>query len=147
MTDARPHDEQFEPGRPGQLERAGQGQSLFSVDLEHDSPGIVASLRGELDLSTAPHLLEVLTAALGREETAGLVIDLSELEYMDSTGLSVLVSVHKRATEREIAMTLRYPRPAVDRLLRITSLDAVLTIERDRRAHASEEPPADRTLG
>jgi anti-anti-sigma factor len=56
----------------------------------------VVALRGELDVATCPLADEELSraATLG---PAGLVIDLGELEFMDSTGARFLVEAHQRA--------------------------------------------------
>jgi anti-sigma B factor antagonist len=50
----------------------------------------VIRVGGELDLSTVPTLEHELEAALGRP-AGGVVVDLSELEFIDSTGIAVLV--------------------------------------------------------
>jgi anti-sigma B factor antagonist len=59
-----------------------------------------------------------------------VVVDLSRLSFIDSTGLNVLVDAYKRLTTSGHQMTLRAPARRVMAVLEITGLDAVLNIER-----------------
>jgi anti-anti-sigma factor len=63
----------------------------LQIDRVEAPDGVLLYLRGELDLGTVGQLRSVLGA--GRRE---LVVDLSGLEFMDSTGLAVLLEAHAR---------------------------------------------------
>jgi anti-sigma B factor antagonist len=66
----------------------------FTVTLDPSTSGpTVLRVAGELDHHTAPALTEVLDTVPG----GGLVIDLTDLAYCDSTGISVLVIAYQRA--------------------------------------------------
>lgn len=80
------------------------------------------ALAGELDLATAGSV----SAELERLEATGvpLRIDLSELEFIDSTGIAILVGVHNRLENR--LQVVPSPAPEVRRVLAITGLDAKL---------------------
>jgi anti-sigma B factor antagonist len=88
----------------------------------------VVSLSGELDLSSAPPLRELLASVLAEDPPPRIVLDLSDLDYLDSTGLSVFVTAHKRALASGIELTLANPNPSVTRLFQITALDKVFGI-------------------
>ena len=94
--------------------------------LESTGPdGVRLSLAGELDMAGAPHLTARLEP-LARTRTA-VLLDLSELEFMDSSGLCVLVNHHRRAAAE--GWTLRVEpqlQPAVRRLLELTGFEAAL---------------------
>ena len=67
----------------------------FSISIsDHDGRAVVVT-RGELDLATAPELEAAHPGALDGGQD--VVVDLRELEFMDSTGLRVLVAAHARA--------------------------------------------------
>ncbi|MGH2874450.1 MAG: STAS domain-containing protein, partial [Solirubrobacteraceae bacterium] len=83
-------------------------------------------LSGELDLATAPELEHELQRLAGKRS---LVLDLCGVEFIDSTGLSVLVKAHKRATEAGRSFKLIRGGPQAQRLLALTGLNAHLTIE------------------
>lgn len=82
---------------------------------------------GELDLYTAPRLQTAL-AALLREPVDRVVVDLSGVEFCDSTGMNVLLAAMKRVKENGGTFELAAPRPAVRRILQVTGLDTVFDI-------------------
>src|SRR5580693_5391653 len=78
------------------------GEAIGSPDLRiavrRAGREAFVDLSGELDLASAPQLRELLVTMLIEDGPSRLVIDLSDLVYLDSTGLSVLVTAHKRAS-------------------------------------------------
>ena len=78
---------------------------------------------GELDVATA----ERLRAALdGIEDAARLVLDLRGLSFIDSTGLHLVVALHKRAQRDGFELAVIAPAAPVDRAFRICALDKAL---------------------
>ncbi len=96
-------------------------QSQFRVDVRTEGHAAVIVVRGELDLASSPALEEQLEQLWG-SETKLVVIDLRELEFMDSTGLSIIVNAHQRLAEggRELSL-VRGPQQ-VQRLLDLTGV-------------------------
>jgi anti-sigma B factor antagonist len=92
-----------------------------------DQPEYEIRLLGELDMSTAPkfrdELLRVVT-----DGTTLVTVDLSELAFVDSTGLSVLITGLKRLRQQGGEMALRSPTPGTRRVLEITGLTEVFSI-------------------
>lgn len=101
------------------------GQFDFTVDACEG--GSEVHLVGELDLSTAPLLREGLHRLL-EGGSGDLTLDMSRLDFIDSTGLSVLVGAFKRAREDGRDIVLRAPRPAARKILEISGLDTVFQI-------------------
>jgi anti-sigma B factor antagonist len=95
-------------------------QSEFRVQVRQQDGAIVIKLSGELDLATAPALEEELERA--SQSDGGVILDLRELEFMDSTGLSVLVRAHQAAEEAGRALSLVKGPPQVQRLLSLTGV-------------------------
>jgi anti-sigma B factor antagonist len=87
----------------------------------------VVTATGELDLYTAPRLQAAL-AGLLRDQADRVTVDLSGVEFCDSTGMNVLLSAMKRLKEQGGALELAAPRPAVKRILQVTGLDTVFTV-------------------
>ena len=100
-------------------------------------------ISGELDISTAPELRERLLAILNRHVPSRLILDLSGLEFMDSSGVAVLVNTERRARLLGRTVALVAPRPPVRRILRVCGVDQYLPIFDDVSA-ASAGPQADR---
>jgi anti-sigma B factor antagonist len=85
-------------------------------------------LRGELDLSSAAKLRKALSE-LYRDGVNSLILDLSELAFVDSTGLSEFVAALKHCRPRGGEVVLRSPTASIARVLAICGLDRVFTIE------------------
>lgn len=67
----------------------------------HDAGGVrVIALRGELDLASAPKFEQELEIVLNGDD-GPIVVDLCDLEFMDSTGLRTLIMAQRRADARE----------------------------------------------
>jgi anti-sigma B factor antagonist len=97
------------------------------VDVQTDRDRAVVRLSGELDLASAP-LLERELERADLDDVPMIVFDLDGLEFLDSTGLQVLLSAHRRATERRQQFAITRGSPQVQRLLDITRVAERLTI-------------------
>jgi anti-sigma B factor antagonist len=83
-------------------------------------------LDGPIDLASAPDIERMLTLRVATAEDA-VALDLSGTEFMDSSGLSMLVRLRQKAHARGLALVLVDPSPAVRRLLEITRVDRLFT--------------------
>ncbi|MGH2692916.1 MAG: STAS domain-containing protein [Actinomycetota bacterium] len=94
----------------------------------HDRGDVtVVSVKGEVDLYTAPSLKERVAdlVSAGRNR---LAVDLGGVEFMDSTGLGVLIGGLKKCKEAGGSLALIAPREPVIKVLAITGLDKVFQI-------------------
>ena len=99
----------------------------FSVDQHNQGSAVVVAVSGELDLRTSPQLEERLIRAF--DAGAELVIlDLRQIEFMDSTGLRVLLSAHQRARETGRRFALVRGADQVERVLTLTGVRDLLTV-------------------
>jgi len=102
------------------------------VDLRFDEvEGVpVVHLIGEIDLSTADEFQQRLLAALS-SQAPGLVLDLSETDYMDSSGLKVLFITASRLREikRDFRLVLQESSPVAN-LLSVSGAEEALTVDR-----------------
>jgi anti-sigma B factor antagonist len=96
----------------------------------HDDHTIV-TICGEIDLYTAPRLHSELTGLLAEGMPPRVVIDMSGVEFCDSTGMNVLLSCLRRARERGGELEIAAPKPAVRKILQVTGLDSVFTLIED----------------
>jgi anti-anti-sigma factor len=110
----------------------------------------VASVRGEVDLSNAHELGATLQNAV-QHVSAGLVIDFSTTEYLDSAGLHFVFDLGKRLRDRGQRLHLVVPAGSpVARVLDIVNVESLAQRSRTLdealaklRAHAADVPPAD----
>src|SRR6516165_8426607 len=96
----------------------------------HDDHTIV-TISGEIDLYTAPRLHSELAAVLADGMPTRVVIDMSGVEFCDSTGMNVLLSCLRRVRERGGELEIASPKPAVRKILQVTGLDSVFTLVDD----------------
>jgi anti-sigma B factor antagonist len=87
----------------------------------------VIATRGEIDLFTAPELKRVLTDAIESGEHR-VVIDLSEVTFLDSTALGVLIGAVKRLRSRGGALAIVNTDASIAKTFQITGLDQIFTI-------------------
>lgn len=83
----------------------------------------IVRLCGELDLASAPDLREQLLVILDRRTPSRLILDMSELEFIDSSGTAVLVNTERRARLLGCTLALVAPQAPVSRVLQICGLD------------------------
>ena len=115
----------------------------FRVTVGGSTGCAVVSLEGELDLATAPQLRERLVV-LAEENDPDIVLDLTHLSFIDSTGLSVLVMALNRSRAAGGSIMLRNPSASVMRILEITGLVSVFAIEGES---VSSVGPSDHNVG
>jgi anti-anti-sigma factor len=117
-----------------------------NVTIAADNGVVVASLSGEIDLSNAAEITDALLGGVPNE-ALGLVIDLSEVSYIDSAGVRMLAELDHRLGWR--AQTLRVVAPEESRsrrvleiagLERVLSLDTTVEAARTSVQDPSEEP-------
>ena len=100
----------------------------FSITTDERNGAVLVTLRGELALATAP---DVEDAVLGRvREGAHVILDLRGLEFMDSSGVRVIVAAHSAAQDGDGRLTIVRGAPGgpVQRVLEISGLEDVLEL-------------------
>ncbi len=99
--------------------------SDFSRKVTNNLGGAVhvVSLQGELDMATAEGLAEWLVGISG----STVVVDLSELTFMDSSGITAIVMARNQMLEMGDDLILTRPHPNVERALEVVGLGAWVT--------------------
>ncbi len=86
---------------------------------------LTASLKGELDEFTAEHVrisLDTLLRDLSCIDEAKLVLDFSNVSFMDSTGIGVLLGRYNKFKKNDINIYIKNPTGHVDRILKMTGI-------------------------
>lgn len=107
-------------------------------ELPVDGWTVVAPL-GEVDVATAPALRERLIAVLDGSAQY-LAIDMDGVEFIDSTGLGVLVGALRRARSAGGDLRVVCTSPRILKVLEITGLDAVFRVAASTEELMAEEP-------
>jgi anti-sigma B factor antagonist len=87
----------------------------------------VLSVTGEIDLYTAPTLQSELMTALSPGQV-WVIVDMSGVDFCDSTGINVLLAAHRHARERGGGLQLASPGTATRKVLQVTGLESVFTV-------------------
>lgn len=105
----------------------------FSVHGEHLGAAAIVTAQGELDLATAGRLEEaLLTAEVGSRH--GVLLDLCGVDFIDSTGLRVVLGSIRRLTEEARSLTVACPDGPVRRLFQLTALTGQFDLHASREA-------------
>ena len=98
---------------------------LFSVEIAERDGGFEAALSGEIDLSTVGELQERLQPSLD-EDPKLVVLDLRQVSFLDSSGLRLILRLHKRQEESGGRLVLVRGGRRVERVLEITGVNGEL---------------------
>jgi anti-sigma B factor antagonist len=99
----------------------------FEVSRVWEERASTLLLRGELDMYSSPQLARELDVA-EQEHPAMIVLDLSELSFMDVTGLRAILDAARRARREHRRLVIANPLPHIVRLLELTAIDQSLEV-------------------
>ncbi|KQM38470.1 MULTISPECIES: STAS domain-containing protein [Microbacterium] len=99
---------------------------MLQVDIDTRDGGTVVIPRGRLTMVSAKSFRETVTAEIDRGAGEIVVVDLSQTEFVDSSGLGALVACLKTARQSGGDLRLAAPSEQVTMVLGLTNLDRVL---------------------
>ena len=101
-------------------------QDSVRVTTSHADGSVVVTLAGELDMASVPALRASLDDI---EPSQRLVLDCAAVTFMDSSGLSLLVTLWSRLVESGGSLQVRQPSPPVRRVMELTGLHELIAAE------------------
>ncbi|OKK21946.1 hypothetical protein AMK16_01485 [Streptomyces sp. CB00455] len=102
---------------------------MFSVDIRPAGPACVVALRGELDFESVVQLQEAAESVLTAPSRPVLaVIDCTELDFCDSSGIGSLVRIYQRQSAHGGELRLAAVPGSVARVLTLTGLDQAIGV-------------------
>jgi anti-sigma B factor antagonist len=109
----------------------GADRELLAIEIEPPRNGLtVVALAGELDLSTVPRLEgRLLSEAKGQ---GTVVVDLTRLTFIDSSGIRLLIQAHQAADGRAALRTVVADGSQVERVFAVAGIEEVLPVFLDR---------------
>ena len=96
----------------------------LTLDARTDGPFQIIAVGGEIDVYTAPRLREAIVAAIDDGHTR-LVVDVEKVEFLDSTGLGVLVGALKKVRADGGTLDIVCTQERILKIFDITGLDKV----------------------
>ena len=111
----------------------------LGLDVDATGSWTVLTVSGEVDVATAPSLRERLVQIIADGNTR-LVVDLSPVNFLDSTGLGVLVGTLKRIRQAEGELRLIIPQERIAKLFDITGLSQIFDISDQLEGVVADAP-------
>ena len=105
---------------------------MLNFDLETESQGssTLVRIRGDFDLQVGQRVADELSEIESAEPDL-LVVDLSRLSFMDSTGMGVIAAAHLRSVDARRRFVIVGPPPGVRRAFEVSRLKEVITVVDD----------------
>ena len=117
----------FRPTNRRAVEEMGQ-TTPFSVEIDHIGTTDIVTVRGEIDIVSAPEFEKKLSTV-----GSTIVVDLRHLDFMDSSGLAVLLRRHAMLDESSELRLVVKP-GIIERLFEVSGIDKVFPIYPDMEA-------------
>jgi anti-sigma B factor antagonist len=99
----------------------------LDVSTREEGGRVIVAAIGEVDVFTAP-ALDAELSRLTADGRHAIVVDLSRVDFLDSTGLSVLVKTLKRVREADGSLDVVVTADRVAKVFRLTGLDALIPL-------------------
>ncbi|WP_206425348.1 anti-sigma F factor antagonist [Staphylospora marina] len=109
----------------------------LTLQVKHDRHVLVVRLVGELDHHASERVRQTIEQELAKGYTANLVLNLADLEFMDSSGLGVILGRYRKVSELGGKMALCSIRPSVGRLMEMYGLYKILPVFEDEHSAIS----------
>ena len=100
----------------------------FAFDFSRTDRAVTVAVRGEVDGASSSVLRSLLLDVVEGQGNLSVNLDLSEMTFIDSAGLSLLLEMHRLAVERGGSFVLHSPRPSTTKVFEIVGLSGILTI-------------------
>jgi len=113
--------------RDGSAEPMSHDEISVDIKSQRNGDAVIFTLRGSLDVATAPSVRAALIEA-ANDGKHDIIVDLTHVEFLDSTGLGALIGSHKRASENGGRLRLVVSDGVISRLLNITGLLGVFSV-------------------
>lgn len=100
----------------------------MNINFNEEKDNWDVDLTGEVDIYTANELKDELNIAI-EERPKNLVINMQNLDYIDSTGLGILIGILKRLKQKQSDIYIVNTKPNVRKIFTITGLDKIFKVE------------------
>lgn len=100
---------------------------LFNIEF-NETDKLYVKVSGDLDINNIAKLREEVLAQY-EDLDKDIVFDFIDLDYIDSTGLGVLISVYKRVKEKDNQIYIKNAKKNIKKLFYITELDQIFNLE------------------
>lgn len=111
----------------------------MEVETEARDNVLVVRLNGRLDAAEVPTASRAFANIAEQTPDAVLVLNLAGVDFIDSAGLGLVVSVHRKALERDARVAFCAPSPQVRTLLELTRIGRVIAVHESEQEALEQE--------
>lgn len=97
----------------------------LELTMHHDDEGSILRLRGCLNIDSSPALRDRFLAMLGAQSSEAVIVDLTDVSYIDSSGVATLIEGLKMARTRQTTLCLRGLQSRLLHLFQVTGLSTL----------------------
>lgn len=101
----------------------------MQFDSHIDNNGLTLRLHGRLEFTDHERLREMVAQMNRMEKGARFTIDASQLEFIDSAGLGMLLILQEEAQDRQLTLVIRGVKGGVRRSIELARIDELMTVE------------------
>jgi len=98
----------------------------MTIDVTTENRKALIAVKGRLDTMTGPELEAKIKELI--EEVDEITFDFSNLEYMSSSGLRILLATHKKLTSTQGSMWVKNANPDIKEIFKVTGMEMILNI-------------------
>ena len=103
-----------------------------TFDVERRDQTLILTLRGEIDHHSAVQVRTSMDELIWEEKPGKTVLDLSAIEFMDSSGLGLIMGRYALMQKLGGELTLRNPNPRIVKIFTLAGLERMVKIEEDK---------------
>lgn len=115
-----------------ELDATPSQPATVEFDLDHGRTFAIARVSGDVDMASTDQLLPAFVEAMMTVQR--LDVDLRSVTFMDSTGVSLLLELHRLAADRDVGIRFCNPTPMLNRLFSICGLASIVDVAQDPRS-------------
>ena len=104
------------------------------VNFSRNGGEIVAHIGGEIDHHGAKEIRHAIDTKLSDDPPDKLILDLSQVKFMDSSGLGLILGRYNCATKLGIGFSVRNPSPSAERIISAAGAERIIKILREKKS-------------
>jgi anti-sigma B factor antagonist len=101
----------------------------MDVNIRRDERGVyIIECPPEMEWTVRVDLVSMLTERIGDEEFRGVILDLGEVNYINSAGLGAVFALRKHAMDNDASIVIARPKPGIQRMLKTVNLPTLIPV-------------------
>jgi len=109
------------------------------IEISHEGKAVIVSLRGEIDHHNAAFLRKEIDKLIYEKRPSKLILDLADIEFMDSSGLGLIMGRYSLIRELGGELSVRNPNDNIVRICKLAGMERMIRIEKNKSKEKGQE--------